>query len=184
MSIAEARAQTRRFRPDIGPTLSTWAIRLFMGVVMIALCLTVIGITPLLTIGLFFTAVALAFPKLPGAWALALVIAILSVAPVGQPVTWKFFVALAGAHALHVFGMTQNWLPVSGRVQLAVVLRGLRKYLVVQVIAQLIAAVIIYSLGSADVRAELTSPVFGIVAAVALVVLVIAVLVPVIRKTR
>jgi hypothetical protein len=149
---------------------------------MVGLCLVILHESFLLVLGLFFTAAALAFPKLPAIWALAILLAIEALGPFHGAPDWRFFVVLAGAHALHLFGLMLNWLPLTGRIQLRVLGRMLRSYLIIQVPAQLIAFVVLTLLSGNPVAAALTSPLFGLLAGVGLVGLVAFVIVPILRR--
>jgi hypothetical protein len=184
MTSADVRGQLAKFRPAVGPTISVGAIRLAMAIIMAGLCVAVIGFSLLLALGLFLAAAALAFPKIPSVWALALLLAVVGLGPIGQMPEWRFFVVLAGVHALHQFGMTLAWLPITGRVQLRVVARAVRSYLIIQVPAQLVSYVVLVVLTGAPIVSRLSSPLFGLVAAVALLALAAMILVPVLRRSR
>jgi hypothetical protein len=77
--------------------------------------------------------------------------------------------------------MTLSWLPVGGPIQLRVVGRLVRPYLIIQVPAQLVSFAVLTVLSGGSVVATLTSPVFGLVAAIGLVLLVLFVIVPTLR---
>jgi hypothetical protein len=181
MTTAELREVNRRFRPAIGPSVPVTVVRLGIAVVLLALCFSVIGITLYLPLGLLLAVMTLAFPKTPAAWALAALLAVESLGSFHAAPTWQFFVVLAGAHALHQFGMMLAWLPVSGRIQRSILGRTLRSYLIIQIPAQLVSLVILTLLSGKSVVATLTSPLFGIVAGVGLLLLVALVLVPILR---
>jgi hypothetical protein len=181
MTKAELRELNRRFRPAIGRSVPVSIVRLGVAVVLLALCFGIIGIDLYLPFGLLLAVMTLAFPKTPAAWALAFLLAVLALGPVHAAPTWQFFVVLAGAHALHQFGMMLAWLPVSGRLQLSILDRMLRSYLIIQIPAQLISLVVLTLLSGRSVAATLTSPLFGIVAGVGLLLLVVLVLVPMLR---
>jgi hypothetical protein len=77
--------------------------------------------------------------------------------------------------------MTLSWLPVGGPIQLRVVGRLVRPYLIIQVPAQLVSFAVLTVLSGGSVVATLTSPVFGLVAAIGFVLLVVFVIVPTLR---
>jgi hypothetical protein len=156
-------------------------VRLAIGVICVATSFGVIGLQWPVVVAMFLTLATLVFPRSPAAWALAALLAIASLGTLGAAPDWRFFVALAGAHLLHVFGMTLSWLPVGGPVQLRVLGKSLRTFVIIQIPAQLVAFVVLTLLAGRSVAAALTSPAFGILAAVGFVVLVIVVLVPVAR---
>ena len=184
MTTAELREINRRFRPAIGRSVPVSIVRLGIAVILLALCFGIIGFNLYLPFALLLAVMAIAFPRTPAVWALAILLAALTLGAYDAAPTWQFFVVLAGAHALHQFGMMLPWLPVSGRIQLTVLGRMLRSFLIIQIPAQLISLVVLTLLSGRSVAATLTSPLFGVVAGVALVLLVVLVLVPVLRPER
>lgn len=170
-----------RFRPAVGYSVPASVVRLVVAVVCVGLSFAIIGWQLWLAVALLLTLVALVFPKAPAAWALAAMLAIFALGRYGGAPGWQFFVVLAGAHALHVFGMTLGWLPISGPVQLRVLGRMLRTFVIIQVPAQLVSLVVLTLLAGRSVAAALTSPVFGLLAALSFVLLVIVVVVPTVR---
>jgi hypothetical protein len=171
----------KRFRPAIGPSVPASVVRLVVGVVCVAMSFGVIGLHWPIIVAMFLTLATLVFPRSPAAWALAALLAIASLGTIGAAPDWRFFVTLAGAHLLHVFGMTLGWLPVGGPVQLRVLGRSLRTFVIIQIPAQLVSFVVLTLLAGHSVAAALTSPAFGILAAIGFVVLAIVALVPIAR---
>jgi hypothetical protein len=182
--VAAAAPDTARFRPDVGRSVPASVVRLVLAVVVVALCVSVVGWQLWLAVALLFAIATFIFPTTPAAWLLAGVLAIFALGGYGQAPDWKFFVVLAGAHLLHVAGMTLRWLPISGPVQLRVIGRILRTFVIIQVPAQLVSYFALTLLTGRAAVATLTSPVFGLVAAAGLVLLVAAVVVPIVRGTR
>jgi hypothetical protein len=160
------------FRPSIGRAVPVSVVRLVIAVVVLGLSFGIVGLQPLLALALLLSIATLVFPRAPGAWALAALLALLSLGPVGVAPGWRFFVALAGVHLLHLIGMTLTWLPVSGPVQLRVIGRLMRGFLLIQVPAQLVAYLVLNLVAGASGVAALTSPLFGLVAALGLALLV------------
>jgi hypothetical protein len=184
MSIATARARRSRFQPSEGVTVSVTTVRIVVGLVLAGLCFGILR-TPLqLAIGLALAAASLAFPKIPAAWGLAILLAVAVLGSFHSAPDWRFFVVLAGAHVLHLFGLMLIWLPINGRIQLRLLGLMLRSYLIVQLPTQLVAFVLLSVLSGNSVTAALTSPLFGLLAALALVCLVVVVLVPIVRGAR
>ncbi|HEX4401120.1 MAG TPA: hypothetical protein VHZ98_07325 [Galbitalea sp.] len=181
MTKTELGEVNRRFRPAIGRSVPVSIVRLGIAVVLLTLCFGIIGFNLYLPFGLLLAVMTLAFPKTPAAWGLAILLVALTLGSYNAAPTWQFFVVLAGAHALHQFGMMLAWLPVSGRIQLRILGRMLRSYLIIQIPAQLISLVVLTLLSGTSVVATLTSPLFGVVAGVGLLLLVILVLVPILR---
>ena len=170
-----------RFRPVVGRSVPAGVVRLFFAVLCVVLSFAIIGWQLPLAAALVLALAALVFPKAPAAWALAILLAIFALGGFGAAPDWKFFVMLAGAHALHVMGMTLSWLPVGGPVQLRVLGRMLRTFLIIQLPAQLVSFIVLTLLSGGSVVAALTSPVFGLLAAVGFVLLVLALVVPLVR---
>ena len=184
MTSVDARALKQRSRPAIGAAVSVTLVRVVMGVLMLALSYAVIGFTFYLPVAILLTFAAIAFPKTPAAWGLAILIAVLGLASFHATPYWQFFVALAGVHALHQFGMTLAWLPPSGRIQLPIIGRMLRSYLIIQIPAQLVSFAVLTLLSGASVVQTLTAPIFGVVAAVCLLLLVLLIVLPQVRASR
>jgi hypothetical protein len=170
-----------RFRPEVGRAVRASVIRLIVALVCVGLSFAVIGWQPLLAVAMFLSLATLVFPKTPMAWALGILLAAFSLGAFGAAPSWKFFVVLAGAHLLHVIGMMLAWLPVGGPVQLRVIGRLLRPYVIIQIPAQLVSLAVLTVLAGKSVVSALTSPVFGVVAAAGFVVLVVFVVIPAVR---
>jgi hypothetical protein len=146
---------------------------LIMAVILLILCFAIIGLQALLVVALILSLATFVFPKAPAAWALAAMLAIFALDRFGAAPGWKFFVVLAGAHALHICGMTLGWLPLRGHVQTRVFGRIVRRFLVIQIPAQLASFIVLSLLAGHSVAAALTSPVFGIMAGIGFVLLVV-----------
>ena len=78
--------------------------------------------------------------------------------------------------------MTLVWLPANGRIQVPILLRMLRSYLIIQIPAQLVSYAVLSLVSGASVGQLLVTPVFGVVAAVCLLLLVILVVLPILRS--
>lgn len=169
------------FRPEIGRVLPASIIRLIVAVILVALSVGIIGFQLLLALAALLILAALVFPRTPAAWILAGLLGLCSLGAIGAEPTWKFFAALAAAHFLHVIGMTLFWLPLGGPVQLRVLGRILRRYLIIQIPAQLVGYAVLTALAGKPVVAELTSPAFGIAAAVGFVVMIVLIITPAVR---
>lgn len=182
--VAAARARRSRFQPAVGATIPVTIVRIVVGVVLVGLCLTILRSPLQLVVGLVLAAASLAFPKIPAIWALAALLAVSALGAFHTVPDWRFFVVLAAGHALHLFGVMLVWLPITGRVQRRVITRMVRSYLVVQLPTQVGAFVLLTALSGRSVTAALTSPFFGLLAALALVGLVVVVLVPILRGDR
>jgi hypothetical protein len=181
MTSTDARATRRGWRPTVGRTIPVSLMRLIMAVVMAILCFAIVGLHPYVAVALFLVVAAIVFPQTPAAWILAVLLAVFALGSFNSAPRWQFFVVLAGAHALHEFGMILGWLPGSGGVQLRILGRILRRYLIIQILAQVVSLVVLTLLAGKSVVAALTSPVFGVVAGMGLLLMVALVLVPLLR---
>ena len=170
------------FRPDVGRSVASSAVLGVVAVAILGASFAIIGPQILFAVAVLLSVATVAFRRSPAAWALAAVLVFLSLGPIGTPPSWKFYVALAAAHFLHVVGMTFSWLPSGGRVQLRVLWRILRMYLVIQIPAQLLSFLIVNLLAGGGAAAALSSPVFGLVAAVGFIAVAALIVVPVVRE--
>jgi hypothetical protein len=170
---AESHPVTPRFRPVVGHTVPASIVRLIFAVVMVGLSFAVIGWQLPLALALLLSLGTLVFPKTPAAWLLAGLLAVSALGGFGEAPGWKFLLVLAGAHALHVFGMALGWLPVGGPVQLRVLGRMLRTFLIIQVPVQVLSVVVLTLLAGKSVTSALNSPQFGLIAGIGFVLLVV-----------
>jgi hypothetical protein len=164
---------TPRFRPVVRHTVPASIVRLIIAVVVVGLSFAVIGWQLPLALALLLSLGTLVFPKTPAAWLLAGLLAASALGGFGEAPGWKFFVVLAGAHALHLIGMTLGWLPVGGQVQLRILGRMLRTFLIIQVPAQAVALIVLTLVAGKSVASALTSPQLGLIAGVGFVLLVV-----------
>lgn len=181
MSSVDVRAASLRFRPQIGRAVPVTVVRLGIAAVLLALCFSILGFDRYLAFGILLAAATLVFPRTPAAWALAILLAVFALDGFQAAPGWRFFVMLAGAQALHQFGSMLAWLPVSGQIQLRILGRMLRSFLIVQVPAQVVSFAVLTLLSGASVVRTLTSPVFGLVAGLGLALMVVLVVVPLLR---
>jgi hypothetical protein len=169
-----------QFRPVVGDTVRAWIVRLVVAAMIIVLSYAVIGASLALGVALLLCVATVAFPRAPAAWLLAALLAFVSLGPIGSEPTWRFFVALAAAHLLHLIGVTLPWLPTGGRVELRVIGRMLRIFVIIQIPAQLLAFLILTLLARGG--GNLVSPLFGLVAALGFVAVVALIVVPLVRE--
>ena len=170
------------FRPVVRRTVSSSAILLVVAAISLVLSYAIIGPQILLALAVLLTIATIAFRRSPGAWALAALLVFTSLGPIGSAPGWKFFVAMAAAHFLHVVGMTFTWLPGGGRVELRVLGRPLRMFLVIQIPAQLLSFLILTMLAGGTGVTALASPVFGLLAAVGFIAVAALIVIPVLRE--
>ena len=180
----DAREKRAQLLPAIGVSLPVSLIRAGMGVAMIGLSFGEFGFSTLLFVAVAGAAAVLLFPRPPFAWMFVLLFAVpfVQVPPTGP--SWQLALAIAGTHTLHEFGMMSGWLPQRGRVQRAVLGRMLRSWLFIEIPVQAVALGIILVVTGTSISTALASPVFGVIAALCLLGLVILVLVPILRGSR
>jgi len=137
-----------------------------------------------------FIAAALAvagalFPVMLGAWGCALVLALAQLGRAPDALDWRAYAALATVHLLPVLGALATVVEPSGALQLAALWRPLRRWLAIQVPAQVVLAVVLVASdvfgsggpGDAATRwagrhALIVAPVAGVVALVAVAAIV------------
>ncbi|GAA2100220.1 hypothetical protein GCM10009841_14710 [Microlunatus panaciterrae] len=138
-------------RIEIGPSVGGWVLRLAIGLIACGCAaLTVSGAFWWVLTGL---AVALVIirPQGMAPAMLALALGLTLVLSGGDPWRWQSFALLLGVHLLVVLGATNGDLSWRGRLELAVLLPALRRLLVMQAVAQLLAVVMAW-LSSQAVR--------------------------------
>jgi hypothetical protein len=119
--------------------------------------------------------------RVPLGWILMTLLAVTVLAYETEPSLLKVVLTVAAIHAVHELGTILVWLPTRGRIQLVLLARMLRRYVLIEVPAQAIV-VVTYLLAVPSMAARLENPVFGLVAAVALLVLVALIVVPQLRN--
>lgn len=154
--------------PVLGATVPGWSVRALFGAIALALCLTVADSGFWLAVSLALTAAAVAVPRWLTAWLLIGALAftvLLHPQSVGE---WRVYALIAGAHALH---LTASWMlvvPPLARLQPAVLLPSLLRFVIVQVPVQLAAVGLLALTTSAGGGATVWPAVLTGVAVVAL----------------
>lgn len=163
-------------RPALGATVPGWSVRALFGAIGVALCLTVANSGFWVAVCLALTAAAVAVPRWLTAWfligALAFTV-LLHQQSVGE---WRVYVVIAGAHALH---LTASWMlvvPPLARVQPAVLLPSLLRFVLIQLPVQAATFGLLALSGATRDGAALWPAVLAGAAVVALVVVVAPVL--------
>lgn len=167
----EARAAAGR-APDLGRTLPAWSLRVAFAVVAAPLALTTApsGAWPALAI--LLTAVAVAVPRWRVAWVLIAVLAFSTLLEPGT-LTLRLLALIAAVHVLHLLAAWMLVLAPSARLQPAVLLPSVRRYVLIQLPVQ--AAAVVLLLVARPAAAPWLALVSG-AAIVGLVVLLAAVL--------
>lgn len=184
MSAPDIREARKRFRPVIGRSVPTDLVRLLVAIVLLSVSILIVGFVWWLAIAVLLVVATMAFPRSPAAWGLSGLLAVFALGAANAGPTWKSALALASVHALYQFALMLSWLPDRGRVQLRILGRMLRTYLIIQIPAQIAAFAILTLLSGTSAAATLISPAFGLAAGIALVVLVALVVIPQLRSAR
>lgn len=164
----------------IGRVFPGWWLRVAFGAVAVALCLAEAE-TQWVAVALVLAALAIAMPRWLTAWFLIGLLAFTVLLRDQSVGDWRPYVLIAGAHALHVLA---SWmLVVSPRalVHPASLGPSARRFLLIQAPVQLVAAGAL-ALTTAFSRASVLW--LAAVSAAALVVLVIALAGPLLRRPR
>lgn len=110
--------------------------------VAVALALSVAPPGPWTLVSLGLTAVTVAVPRWRTAWVLIAVLAFsVLVEPTGGP-SLRVALLIAGAHALHLLGAWMLVVPARARLQPAVLLPGLRRFVLIQLPIQATSVVL------------------------------------------
>ena len=168
--------------PELGLRVPGFTPRAVFALLSIALCVIELRVGFVFVVALVLAAVTMVLPRLLTAWAFLLLLA--GNQAVQDPSTheWKLFVLLAGLHLVHVIASQLLVLPARGWIQLRVFGKPLKRFLVIQVAAQLTAALVLLVLLPRTASLHLSLPALGIVGAGALVVLAIVLIAPLVRE--
>lgn len=167
--------------PDVGPSVPAAVLRAAAGAVAGALVAQTFAGPWSLPVAV---GVLLALWPTPAAVvALVLVIAGAQVLRPLAPVQPGFFVLLAGVHLLHVLTALARVLPWRARVQLVALARPLGRFALVQAGAQLVALVLLVAVpGPRGGLVGAPLPVLGVVGGAVLLVLVLVLVRPLLRR--
>jgi hypothetical protein len=158
----------------LGARVPGFAVRALLAIVGALLTLVVYGLTGWLAAGIALSIAAAWSPRRLFGWALILYLAAGRL-PHRPSLSWQFLVLLAGVHLLHVLSMLAVELPLRSWVQTAVFVAPVRRFLLIQVPTQSVAAVALLLLApSADGHRPLTiagTAVFGALALICLALL-------------
>jgi hypothetical protein len=151
-----------------GARIPSVCLRAVLAIVGVLLCLVDYGATGWLAVGTVLSLAAAWAPEYLIGWVLVLFLAAGRLAH--QPaLNWQFLVMLFGLHLLHVLAMLVLEVPWRSWLQPRVLVAPLRRFLVVQVPAQLLAVLALMLLApSPDGHRPLTVAGFAVVGALAL----------------
>ncbi|MEN0085944.1 MAG: hypothetical protein AAGC66_14365 [Leifsonia sp.] len=156
-------------------TLPGWAVRVLFAAVALSLLLVGVPEGPWTAIGALLVGVSVWRPRWMTAWVLAGVLLLSSLVEPGT-LTLRVLALVAGVHALHVLGSWMLAVPSAARLQPAVLLPSLRRYLLVQVPVQVATVALLVAGQRASV------PLLAAVTGVALVALAAMLLPPLLRR--
>lgn len=163
-------------RPAAGARVP--AITVSVALVVAGLALTVVsyGVNGWLVLGVALTAGAVWSPRSLAGWALILFVAAGELTR-HDGLTWRVLVLLAGIHLLHVLAMLTLELPRRSWLDPAVFAAPLRRFVAIQLPAQVFAVAVLLLLApSAGGHRPLTAGAFSVVGAAALVGLAVVLL--------
>ncbi|WP_285116603.1 hypothetical protein [Leifsonia sp. fls2-241-R2A-40a] len=159
-------------RPELGgpPALAVvtvpgWSLRALFAAIALPLVLVGVPTGAWTGIAAILVGVALWRPRWLTAWVLLGVLVLSSLIEPGV-LTVRLIALIAGVHALHVVAAWMLVVPVTARVQPAVLLSSLRRFVLIQLPVQAAAAVLLL------VRAGAGAPVLAIPAGLALAAVV------------
>ncbi|MEV8215580.1 hypothetical protein [Leifsonia sp. NPDC077715] len=155
-----------RTTPDLGThTVPGWSVRALFAVVGLTLVLAGVPSGPWTAIGALLVGVAVWRPRWLTAWVLIGVLVLSSLVEPGT-LTVRMLALIAGAHALHLLGSWMLVVPAAARLQPAVLLPSLRRFVLLQVPVQVVAVAVLLPAGRISV------PAFAIVSGLAALALV------------
>lgn len=164
--------------PDLGTrTLPGWSLRALFAAIALPLVLFGVPEGPWTAIAALLVGVAVWRPRWMTAWVLLGVLVLSSLVEPGT-LTVRLLALVAGVHALHVVGAWMLVVPAAARLQPAVLLPSLRRFVLVQAPVQLIAVAVLLPAGRVAV------PVLAAVSGLALVALVGMLVPPLLRRPR
>jgi hypothetical protein len=170
-----------RALPDVGPRVPGVVVRLLPAVVGVPLCVVGYQQPALLGIGLALLALMVVRQD-PVPLCVFIVYVAGSRFQHDASLEWGFFVLLFGLHLVDVLKRAAMVAPLRGWVQLAALRRPLLRFIVVQLAVQPVAALALWLLAPAAHRRPLTLAFFGVLGAVAVIVIALVLVTPLIRQ--
>ncbi|MFJ8893832.1 hypothetical protein ACIRCZ_04550 [Leifsonia sp. NPDC102414] len=163
-------------QPELGLTVPGWSVRALFGVIAVALCVTVADSGFWVAVSLALTAAAVAVPRWLTAWFLIGALAFTVLLHPQSLEEWRVYALIAGAHALHIAATWMLVVPPFARLQPAVLLPSLRRFVLIQVPVQAATAGLLALTGAAHGSAVIWPAVLAGVAVAALVLVAAPVL--------
>lgn len=167
--------------PEMGPRLPIVVLRALIAIVLACTGLLLLPNYVPATLAFCVGVLMVLVRRVPLGWILMTLLTVTVLAYESDPSLLKVALTVAAIHAVHELGTIVVWLPARGRIQLILLARMLRRYLLIEVPTQAIV-VVTYVLAVPSTASRLESPVFGLVAAIALLLLVTLIVVPRLRQ--
>ncbi|ANF30854.1 hypothetical protein A0130_03395 [Leifsonia xyli] len=152
--------------PELGArTVPGWSLRALFAALGLTLVLAGVPSGPWTAIGALLVGVAVWRPRWLTAWVLIGVLVLSSLIEPGT-LTVRMLALVAGAHALHVIASWMLVVPAAARLQPAVLLPSLRRFVLLQIPVQVVAVAVLLPTGRVAV------PLLAIVSGLAVLALV------------
>lgn len=133
-------SRARASVPEIGWWVPTATLRLLFLAVASGLCLLVLDSPFWTTIALTLAVAGTIAPNLVPTWWLVLLLGLSQLWREPSVTDFAYYALLAGVHLLHVLGGLARLLPWGGRLQVGALTLPLRRFVIVQAVAQPAAA--------------------------------------------
>ena len=167
--------------PGIGPYLPIALVRVGIAGVLASSSLILLPNYLPAALALFTAVLMVLLRRVQLGWVIMVLLAVTVLAYETHPAILRVALAVAAIHATHELSAMLVWLPARGRIQLIVLVRLLRRYLLIEVPVQAIV-VITFALTIPTAAAQLATPLFGLAGAIGLLLLVVLVVAPGLRN--
>jgi hypothetical protein len=171
-----------RVFPSVGPRAPGVVARLMPAVVGAPLCVVAYQQPALLGVALALLVLMVVRQHPPALWVFIVLLAGSRLQHHHASLEWRFFVLLFGLHLVDVLKRVAMAVPLRGWLQLAVLRRPLLRFMVIQLAVQPVSAVALWLLAPDAHGRPLTFAFFGVLGAVALVVVTLVLVTPLVRE--
>jgi len=171
-----------RALPSVGPRVPGVLARLMPAVVGVPLCVIAYQPPALLAIGLALLVLMVVRQQALLSWVLVVFLAGSRLQEHHASLEWRFFALLFGLHLLDVLTRAARVAPLRGWVQLETLRRPLLRFLVSQLAVQPVSALALWLLAPDAHGRPLTLAFFGVLGAIALVVVTLLLVTPLVRE--
>lgn len=156
-------------------TLPGWSVRVLFAAVALVLLLAGVPEGPWTAIGALLVGISVWRPRWMTAWVLAGVLVLSSLVEPGV-LTVRILALVAGVHALHILGSWMLAVPAAARLQPAVLLPSVRRFVLIQLPVQAATAALLFA------GHGVSLPVLATVTGVAAIALAAMMLPPLLRR--